>query len=162
MSVSVLPCYPAKPAKSIGLSDHRLLCVDQDWHEMGREIRRICPWRSGLRRLAYIICTSASIGKSKGVQIPHRTLANSSSLCDESSICRPTVACWRPPPCPSASRGLIFDQWGLRDPWCRGTRRPMGGPSADHRGRTITVMQAMFATECFGQFVGRQIPRRIF
>ncbi len=61
---------------ALGASSLPTLCLDRDWHEMGREAGENLALELGAETLAYVMYTSGSTGKPKGVQIEHRALVN--------------------------------------------------------------------------------------
>lgn len=60
-----------------GLPNHeaRVVCLDTDWEEIGRESEENCVREAGCDNLAYVIYTSGSTGRPKGVAIEHRSAA---------------------------------------------------------------------------------------
>jgi amino acid adenylation domain-containing protein len=54
----------------------RIIRLDADWHEIGRESAQLPTSPVCSSDLAYLIYTSGSTGKPKGVMIPHRCVVN--------------------------------------------------------------------------------------
>ena len=54
----------------------RVVCLDNDWHEIAKEGAENPASKVEPENLAYVIYTSGSTGKPKGVQIPHRAVVN--------------------------------------------------------------------------------------
>jgi len=62
--------------KNLGPVATRVVCLDRDWPDIGREEANNPSISMGSGELAYVIYTSGSTGKQKGVQIEHRALVN--------------------------------------------------------------------------------------
>ncbi len=54
----------------------KVICLDRDWPEIGRESEEAPRSESGAERAVYIIYTSGSAGRPKGVVVSHRSLVN--------------------------------------------------------------------------------------
>src|SRR5438094_630468 len=54
----------------------RFVCLDTEWKRIAREDQEKPPGSVLSENLAYVIYTSGSSGQPKGVQIPHRAIAN--------------------------------------------------------------------------------------
>jgi amino acid adenylation domain-containing protein len=54
----------------------QFICLDSDWKTISQQPSENCRSAVGPENLAYVIYTSGSTGQPKGVEIPHRALAN--------------------------------------------------------------------------------------
>jgi amino acid adenylation domain-containing protein len=54
----------------------RLVCLDRDWARIGAGDAAWCPEAAGSDSLAYVLFTSGSSGRPKGVMVPHSGIVN--------------------------------------------------------------------------------------